>query len=225
MKRFLRIYLLITLVLGISIVTLCTMMPPNEHSSTGGTGSEVVGVVNYPDSGSATAKRKSLPIPLIDGCVIMNPFDYLADTGNTSEEVKTYTDSDGSFLVESVLPGEHIVYIRDNKGYAIARRFTVREGQERVDLGVLHARKTAGVSVEYTGPNPGNVLFFIDVEGTNLQVKCSGGNVKATLEGIPIGTAYTVVVRMYRPVKKAYRFPSIELSAGITSVLEAITGD
>jgi hypothetical protein len=206
----------------------CTPMTSNESSSTGGTGSEVVGVVEYPDNSSAAknlAQERTQLIPLVDGKVFINPKEYLAAPGNGREIPKTYTASDGTFRITKVLPGEHLLYVRDENGNSVACRFTAPVDPQPINLGSLYARKTAGVFIQYTGSIPGDVQFYVDVLGTGMQLSCSGGNLSATLEGIPTGVEQYVVVRMFKPVEKRYDLAPVNLVPGMVSTLESITGN
>lgn len=229
MKPHLRRITALALPLAVLFLSTCTVVTSNEDSSTGGTGSEVVGVVEYPDS-SATAKRLNGErvrfVPLIDGGVFINPRDYLAEPGHGGEKSKTTTESDGSFRIENVVSGDHLLYVRDNSGNAVAYAFTARgDEQERINLGTLYAKKTAGVSIQYTGNIPGDVLFYIDVKGTGIQMSCSNRNLTVTLGSIPTGIDHTITVRLKKPVNNDYEFGPIALIPGVVTALQSITGD
>ena len=228
MKPVLRIFATLLAITGILSFSACTTMSPNETSSIGGTGSEVVGVVNYPDSGAAGkihAGMATYRFPLIDGAVFINPVNYLPETGNAGETSVAHTREDGSFCISNVKAGSHILYIRDNGDNAVAYRVTVNEGDERVDVGTLVAKKTAGVSIAYSGTTPGEVLFFINLLGTGMQLRCASRNLQFTLDRIPVGIDYTVVIRMYKPFRKDYDFALTDPRPGITSTLQSITGE
>jgi hypothetical protein len=203
------------------------MMAPDERSSTGGTGSEVVGVVNYPDSGGAgkvTATRAAHPFALAGGSVFINPRTHLADTGKAHETSITTTDSSGFFRIENVLEGEHMIYIRDNSENAVAYIVSVPAEPRRIDVGTLFARKTSGVKIGYSGSAP-DVLFFIDVRGTDMQLRCSSRNIQVTLDRIPTGVDHILTVRMFRPLIKGYDLTPINLVPDVISTLESITGE
>jgi hypothetical protein len=209
---------------------LCTMMEPNDSSSIGGTGSEVVGVVKYPDStGAAKVKFGALPafMPVENGSVFINFSNYLADTSKGTEVSATTTGADGFFKISNVLPGEHIVYVRDNGGNAVSATVNVPAESTTIDLGTLVVRKTAGVAIQYNGTAPGDVLFFIDVRGTGLQLRCTSRDLKVTLDKIPTGAdvKYTITIRMFKPVVRGYDLPRINLLPDMIETLESITGD
>lgn len=225
-RRFL-LYLLFSCLLAAGI-TACTSIDPDETSSIGGTGSEVVGVVEYPDSSGAGKRRAGLTdalLPVIDGTVFINPVNYLAETGSGGETPVTRTEEDGSFRISNVVPGIHLIYIRDSAKKAIACRVTVHENEPRVDVGTLYARKTAGVSISYTGTTPGSVLFYIDIRGTGMQLRCADRDMAFTIDRIPVGTDYSIVVRLRQPLSKDYEFSLDNPIPGIISTLQSFTGE
>ncbi|MBN1759506.1 MAG: hypothetical protein JW863_14350 [Chitinispirillaceae bacterium] len=227
MRLFRQLRLLVPCLLGAGFIT-CTTIEPEETSSIGGTGSEVVGVVEYPDSSETSKIRAGLEhsaLPVIDGPVFINPENYLADTGNAEEEAVAWTEDDGSFVIRNVKAGTHIIYIRDNDGKAIAHRVTVHENEPRVDVGTLFAKPTAGVAIAYTGSTPGDVLFYIDIRGTGLQLRCASRNLQFTLDRIPVGTDYSVVIRLFKPLKNGYEFSLENPIPGIVSTLQSFTGE
>lgn len=224
--------LLLILVAGALLAAAlhCAMVSPNESSSIGGTGSEVVGVVEYPDS-SAAAKRShqfsKQGFALAGGSVFINPRGYLAKPSGASEERNTTTNDSGFFRIKNVQGGEHFIYIRDSRGNSVAHVVSVPDEPRTIHIGKLIARENSGVSIAYTGPAPDKVLFYIDVEGTNIQLKCERRNVSFTLDGIPTGEdiKHTIIIRMYQPVERSYEFPAINLLPGVIEILQSITGD
>jgi hypothetical protein len=197
-------YLLIALITCIALQ--CMSMGPSETSSTGGTGSEVVGVVNYPDSSQAAKKMKALTgnHPMKFAGVYIRPKSYLADTGSVMDVAKIFTEADGSFRIRNVRPGEHLVYVDDGAGMAIASVITVPEDSTTINLGTLTAKKTASVQVQYDGVTPGKVLFYVTLRGAGRTVRCTERNMFAVLKNIPIGdkVTYRVTIRMYSPFVK-----------------------
>jgi hypothetical protein len=229
--KYPRLHLLILTAGALLAIALhCAMISPNESSSIGGTGSEVVGVVEYPDS-SAAAKRShqfsSTGFALAGGSVFINPRDHLAKPSGASEKRDTTTDDSGYFHIKNVLGGEHLIYIRDSRGNSVAHIVSVPDEPRTIYVGKLIARKNSGVSIAYTGPAPDKVLFYVDVEGTDIQLKCENRNVSFTLDGIPTGedVKHTIIVRMFEPVERSYEFPAIKLLPGVIETLQSITGD
>ncbi|MBN1308497.1 MAG: hypothetical protein JXA18_11300 [Chitinispirillaceae bacterium] len=212
----------------------CTIMaagdsPAVENTpSTGGTGSEVVGVVDYPDSGGAAKTLRTGTtrfLPVMGGDVFINRRRFLPDTAEAGEAPVTTTDNGGKFHIFNVLPGEHMIYIRDGDGNAIARTFTAPDEPTRIDVGTLHARKTAGVSLQYNGKTPGEALFFVNVLGTGMQLRCTDREQRITFDRIPTGVEQLLYVRIYRPINKAYELKPIDLQPGVIATLQSIIGD
>lgn len=221
-----RLHLLPLLFIAIVLaaITFCTALAPNETSSIGGTGSEVVGVVESPDS-SGTAKVKigaSPSIPVIGGAVFINPRTYLAPTDQAQEKSITTTRNDGSFSIKNVQPGNHLLYVRDNAGNAVAALVSVSPDEEVVDLGKLTVRKTAGVSIAYNGTIPGDVLFYLDVRGTGLQLKCTSRDLDVTLDKIPTGIEHVISIRILKPIERGYDLAPMNLLPSVISKLESI---
>ena len=208
----------------------CAMVSPNESSSIGGTGSEVVGVVEYPDSGEAAKtlyRAGGYSFALAGGNVFINPRNHLARPSGASEKHNTTTNDSGFFRITNVIPGEHLIYIRDSRGNSVAYIVNAPAEPRTINIGTLFARKNSGVSIAYTGPAPDGVLFYIDVEGTDIQLKCEDRNVSFTLNGIPTGdnVKHTMIIRMFEPFERSYEFPSINLLPGVVETLQSITGD
>ncbi len=193
---------------------------PADTTSVGGSGSEIVGVVKYDDDSSGVAKSRSIyrrsGIPFANGNVFIHPGSYLADTGATEDPVNTNTGADGSFRIKNVLPGKHLVYIKDSKGYGIAKVVTVPDDSSKIDLGELFAEKNASINVKYIGASSGRVLFYISLRGTGLTVGCTEGGVFAKLDDIPTGTdvEYMISIRMYYPFSRGIDIGRISLQPG-----------
>jgi hypothetical protein len=199
-------YILITLITGIALH--CMSMGPSETSSTGGTGSEVVGVVNYPDSTQAAKKIRVLRgnHPMKFAGVFIRPRSYLADTGSVKDVTNIFTDADGSFRISKVLPGEHLVYVDDGSGMAIASVINVPEDSTTINLGTLTAKKTASIQVQYDGATAGKVLFYVTLRGAGRTVRCTERNLFAVMKDIPTGdkVSHKITIRMYSPVVKGF---------------------
>lgn len=199
-------YLLIMVLTGIALQ--CMSMGPSETSSTGGTGSEVVGVVNYPDSSQAAKKMRALSgnHPMKFAGVFIRPRSYLADTGSVKDIASIFTGDDGSFRISKVLPGEHLVYVDDGAGMAIASVINVPEDSTTINLGTLTANRTASVQVQYDGATAGKVLFYVTLRGAGKTIRCTERNIFAVMKDIPTGDRVThkITIRMYSPVVKGF---------------------
>jgi hypothetical protein len=190
----------------LALIIQCMSMGPSETSSTGGTGSEVVGVVNYPDSSQVAKKMRAFGLknPMKFAGVYIRPRSFLADTGSTSDTPYGYTAEDGSFRISNVVPGEHLVYVNDGSGMAIASVVSVPQDSTTLDLGTLLAKKTSSVQVQYDGVTPGKVLFYISLRGTGMSIRCTERNMFAVLKNIPTGkdVSHKVTIRMFNPFSK-----------------------
>jgi hypothetical protein len=199
-------YLFVAIITGIALQ--CMSMGTSENNSIGGTGSEVVGVVNYPDSSQAAKKIKIMfgNHPMKFAGVYIHPRSYLADTGSVKDTTKTVTAADGSFRLSNVLPGEHLVYIDDGAGMAIASIVNVPEDSTTIDLGTLTAKKTSSIQVQYDGATPGKVLFYMTLRGAGITVRCTERNMFAIMKNIPTGdnVFHKVTIRMYSPFVKGF---------------------
>ena len=229
MIRLIRFPLMVSCVVTLFMHFGCTTMAPSSDSSSrGGTGSEVVGVVEYPDD-TAAAKRDCgqsalFGRPLVAGTVFINPRMFLSDMNGGGERSDTVTDNNGVFRITRVVPGEHLIYIRDNEGNAVGHIVTVPEKPSVINIGTLYARKTSGVAIKYAGTVPGDVKFYVDVRGTGLQLSCNSRNLQVTLDRIPTGVdlSHIITIRMVRPLKKGYDCDPVLLVPGVVSVLGSI---
>lgn len=221
-----KLHFLLLLIAAFALILLvrCSTLAPNDTSSIGGTGSEVVGVVESPDSsGTAKVKIGSFPFrPVIGGAVFINPRTYLAPTDKAKEQAVATTGNDGTFSIKNVEPGSHLLYVRDNQGNAVATLVSVSPGDEVVDLGKLTVRKTAGVSIAYNGTIPGDVLFYLDIRGTGLQLKCTSRDLDVTLDKIPTGIEHVISIRILKPVERGYDLAPMNLMPSVISKLESI---
>lgn len=217
MNLFKKLLLIIALYGCVRIFTGCGFAPNDDRVSTGGTGSEVVGVVNYPDSSTAMKKLFGIKqlFPVMNAGVFIHPKQYFADNETVTDLPVVYTAADGSFRIKNVLPGEHIVYIRDNNGKAVAHKIIVPDNGASVDCGILYATPVASAQIQYQGITPGNVLFYVSVRGTGITIKCTERNVYAVMNSIPVGLTdgYTITIRVLQPFKngKDITIPSLKI--------------
>jgi hypothetical protein len=206
------------------VFTGCGFAPNDDRVSTGGTGSEVVGVVKYPDSTTALKKLFGLKLtpPVMNAGVFIHPKQYYAENETVADIPVVYTTADGSFRILNVLPGEHIVYIRDNTGKAVAHRIIVPENGGRVDCGTLYANPVESAQIQYQGIMPGSVLFYVSVRGTGITIKCTERNVYAVMNNIPVGLTdgYTVTIRVLQPFKNGMDITIPSLKIGDITTLQ-----
>jgi len=217
MNLFKKMVLVIAACGCVIIFAGCGFAPNDDRVSTGGTGSEVVGVVNYPDSSAAMNKLfgTKLILPVMSAGVFIHPKQYYAENDNVVDIPVVYTGADGSFRIQNVLPGEHIVYVRDNSGKTVAHKISVPDNGASVDCGTLYATPAASAQIQYQGIIPGNVLFYVSVRGTGITIKCTERNVYAVLSNIPFGLTdgYTITIRVLQPFNngKDITIPSLKI--------------
>lgn len=219
--RLIRIFGALAVALFITITVNCFGSDPGPAESTssiGGTGSEVVGVVNYPDSSQGVKKRTFgvALLPMKGAKVFIHPRNFLPNINQAEDIAYGYTNSDGTFRISKVVPGEHMVYINDGSGMAVATLINVPSAIGTIDCGTLLSQKTASVQTQYQGTMPGSVLFYISLRGTGLLVRCTERNLNTVLSNIPTGpgVAYTLTVRMYEPFRKSREFSIPALNPG-----------
>ncbi|HEX3020054.1 MAG TPA: hypothetical protein VHP36_07115 [Chitinispirillaceae bacterium] len=218
---------LFLIVTAITMLLSCFGTEPSQSSSTGGSGSEVVGVVKYPDSsadaGNALNKR-IMTQPLAGSNVFIHPASYLAEYG--SQDIpKAVTDTDGFFRISNVLPGTHYVYIKDAKGNGVLREINVTDEPKTFDLGILLTEKTASARIQYSGNASDDVLFYLSLRGTGLTVACTGKGVFTSITEIPVDTDvdYMFTVQMKKPFNAGYDIKNIKLLPGVIITLDDIT--
>ncbi|HMA66102.1 MAG TPA: hypothetical protein VKO63_12915 [Chitinispirillaceae bacterium] len=218
MAYYFKQILLIIAACGCAIIfNGCGFAPNDDRVSTGGTGSEVVGVVNYPDSSTAMKKLFGTKqvFPVMNAGVFIHPKQYYAENESVADIPVVYTAADGSFRIQNVLPGEHIVYIRDNAGKAVAHKIIVPDNGTRVSCGTIYAAPVASAQIQYQGIMPGNVLFYVSVRGTGITIKCTERNIYAVMNSIPMGLTdgYTITIRVLQPFKngKDITIPSLKI--------------
>lgn len=227
MKNKYKFWLRLFPVLALAVLVSCFGTAPSQSSSIGGSGSEVVGVVKYPDS--STSNEKSLARGLsglpLSGCnVFIHPTTFLADYGVDDIPV-TKTENDGFFRISKIRPGKHFVYIKDSAGNGVLRQITISDDSITINLGHLLAEKTAGAQIQYNGTASGDVFFYVSVRGTGLTVLCTDRGVFARLTEICVDpdVDYMFTIRMEKPFNTGYDIDKIRLQPGKIITLNDIT--
>jgi len=226
MKRLYRIILLLLLI----SLTGCLMMGPSaETEGQGGSGSEIVGVVEYPDSsqsgtGKALAGAGVKFFPVIAGSVFLFPHSYIPSL-TTPAVPRVYTGNDGSFRIAGVSTGTLMLEVGDGKGMGLVRTIVIDRDSSLVDVGTLIVQKTAGIRIAIDNSAPSNILVSLSLRGTRFIVQGSTAGTTVAFDNIPAGATYTMHVEILKPVAKAYDITSITLVPGvITSLSDKITG-
>jgi hypothetical protein len=209
-----------------AIITGCTLSEP--QTAQGGTGSEIVGKAQEPDS-SGTSKACAIRatyartgLPVIVGNVFAYPRLFIPDTAwaTLGALPRVRTDDSGYFRIEDAPPGEVVVEANDGSGNGITHSVNVDKDSTTYDIGVLTVQKSGAIKLQATTSLPGNVRFYVGVRGTRLVVRGTQTGVDLVLDDVPSGSGYTVNIRVFEPVSLSADIPNVSVSAGLTTVLE-----
>ena len=204
-------------------------MGPSDQPSTGGTGSEIVGKAEYPDSGAAAkclAVRKIsslVKLPVVFGNIFCYPRSFVPDTSWVTSGAfpRTYTDSTGAFRILDAPPGEVVVQVNDGSGFGIAQTIMIDRDSTVYPIGVLTVQKTGAIAIQAHTQLPGRVRFYVSVRGTQLVVRGSQTDIDITLDRIPSGIPHTINVRVYEPMFLEFDINSVSVPIGGVTLLQA----
>lgn len=212
---------------ALSLVTLVCMgcAPAGPQQTQGGTGSEIVGKAEYPDS-TASHKRFALAasagLPVVLGRVFVYPSSFVPDTSwaTVGAPPRVYSDSTGAFHIYDVPHGPVIVEVNDGSGKGAKDTVTIDRDSTLYDIGVLDLVPTGSAKIQAQTSLPGRVRFYISVMGTRLTVRGNQAGIDVVLSDIPAGADYTVSIRVYEPVSFTLDIPNVSISAGVTTALQ-----
>jgi hypothetical protein len=203
----------------------CVMGPSEEQ---GGSGSEIVGKAEYPDSGALCKNSGSLPpraltIPVVLGNVFCYTRSFIPDTSWVSAGAlpRTYTDNLGIFHLLDVPRGEVVVEAADGKGMGIVKTINIDKDSSIFDIGTLTVAKTGGISIQAHTQLTGRIRFYVSVMGTRCIVRGTLKDIDVILDNIPAGIPHTINIRVYEPVPFSKNISNIEVPSGAIRVLEA----
>jgi hypothetical protein len=206
----------------------CTLTNPAESSSSGGTGSEIVGTATHD---SSDMKKRTVSkvvnantfVPVIGGDVFCYQRSFLPDTAwaRSGALPRVHTDSAGGFVITDAPPGEVVVEANDGMGNSLAQTINVAHDSTRYDIGVLAVKKTGAITIQAQTKLPGRVRFYVGVKGTRLVVRGSQTNIDVKLDNVPCGMSHTISVRVYEPIHFSYDIPDISVSPAVTRTLDA----
>jgi hypothetical protein len=215
----------------IAIISVCAfmfgcVMGPSEEQ--GGSGSEIVGKAEYPDSGalcksSGSAITRALPIPVVLGNVFCYTRSFIPDTSwaSTGAPPRAYTDSLGFFHLLDVPRGEVVVEANDGSGMGIVKTITIDRDSSLFDIGTLTVAKTGGISIQAHTQLAGRIRFYVSVMGTRCIVRGTLKDIDVILDNIPAGIPHTINIRVYEPVLFTKNIPNIAVPSGAIKVLDA----
>ena len=211
------------------VIAGCSPFGP-QTSDTGGTGSEIVGKSEYPDS---TGQPKALAVfstsagaglPVILGRVFAYPRTFIPDTSwaTTAAPPKAGTDDTGAFRILDAPRGTVVVEVNDGGGMGRAATIDVTQDSTVYDIGIIVVQRTGEIRIQAQTSLPGRVRFYVGVEGTRLIVRGSQTGVDVVLGDVPSGITHTVNIRVYEPVPMQVDFPNVTVSPGLATVLQTL---
>jgi hypothetical protein len=212
-----------------TVIFQCTLTtePPPESSS-GGTGSEIVGTAAYDSSAMGKiriVKASSLSglLPVISGNVFCYQRSLPPDTNwvQSAAMPRVYTDSVGGFIIKDAPPGEVVVEANDGSGNSIAQTVNIDKDSAVYQIGILAIKKTGTIAIQAQTQLPGRVRFYVGVKGTRLVVRGTKTNVEVKLDNIPCGITHTISIRVFEPIKLEIDIPNITVSSSQTQILES----
>lgn len=218
-KNLWRFLLSSALLLSIGLLDGCSFAPSDDS---GGTGSEIVGKTEYPDSTGAQ-KIAALPrltalngLPVIGGKIFVYPRAFIPDTSWAARGAlpKVFTDTAGFFRVQDVPRGVVVVEATDGNGKGIVKTVTVDQDSTTYDAGIFTLKESGAVSIQAHTSLPGSVRFYVSVAGTRCVVRGTLADVDVVLGDIPSGIAHTINVRVYQPIKLEKNFTNIAVPVG-----------
>ena len=219
-KNLWRYLLSMTLLLSIvPFYSGCSFAPSDDS---GGTGSEIVGKTEYPDS-TATQKKVALPkllaangLPVIGGKIFVYPRSFIPDTAWATRGAlpRVFTDTAGMFRVEDVPRGVVVVEGNDGNGRGIVTTVNVTQDSTTYDAGVLYLQKTGAVTIQAHTSLPGSVRFYVSIKGTRCVVRGTSAGVDVMLGDIPTGISDTVNIRVYEPIKWETNIAGVVIPVG-----------
>ena len=193
---------------------------PSDNS--GGTGSEIVGKTEYPDS-SASPKKVVLPklvtangLPVIGGKVFVFSQAYIPDTSwaTTGALPKVFTDTGGLFQLTDVPHGIVVVEANDGNDNGIVTTVNVDKDSTTYDAGVLVVRKTGSITIQAHTSLPGSIRFYVSIKGTRCVVRGTLADVTITLGDVPTGISQTVNIRVYEPIQLEKNITDVVIPSG-----------
>jgi hypothetical protein len=209
---------------------LCGCDFAEPQTASGGTGTEIVGTGEYPDSsgtpkrGAALAVNAATGLPVIFGQVFAYQQSFIPDTNwvRGGAVPRVYTEDDGTFRIEDAPPGMVVVQVNDGSGKAAVKTVNVAKHDTTYDIGTLTLAKTGAIRLPTHTNLSGPVRFYVSVKGTQLVARGTQTGVDLVLGGIPSGVPLTVNVRVYAPVKAEFNFPSVTVDPGLTTLMTTL---
>jgi hypothetical protein len=207
----------------------CFSSGPSGQSASGGTGSEIVGKAEYPDTSAGMYKDRSLGsvtfntfFPLVSGSIFVYPRSFVPDTSWAAVGAipSAFTDDSGNFRAKDVPRGEVVVEASDGKGKGLVRSIVIDRDSTEYSVGVLPLMQNGAIKIQAHSLVPGRVRFYVSVRGTRLVVRGNQSDVDVTLENVPVGISHTVTIRVFEPMHLEMDISVDTLVSGVTKILQ-----
>jgi hypothetical protein len=207
----------------------CFSSGPSGQSASGGTGSEIVGKAEYPDTAAVMYKDRSnrsltsgKSFPLVSGSIFVYPRSFVPDTSWAAVGAipSAFTDDSGNFRAKDVPRGEVMVEASDGKGKGLVRSIVIDRDSTEYSVGVLPLMQNGAIKIQAHSLVPGRVRFYVSVRGTRLVARGNQSDVDVTLENVPVGISHTVTIRVFEPMHLEMDIPVDTLVSGVTKVLQ-----
>jgi hypothetical protein len=207
----------------------CFSSGPTGQSASGGTGSEIVGTAEYPDTAAGAHKSRLLrsltsknSFPLVSGSIFVYPRSFVPDTSWAAIVAlpSTVTDDSGNFRAKDVPRGEVVVEASDGTGKGLVRSIVVDRDSTIYSVGVMPLEQNGAIKIQAHSLVPGKVRFYVAVRGTRLIVRGNQSDVDVTLENVPVGISHTVNIRVFEPIYLEMDISVGAIVSGVTNVLQ-----
>jgi hypothetical protein len=222
--------ILIVLLLFVTLLIFrCGFGGPTQSGS-GGTGTEIIGTAEYSDDGGASktlaqgSVRARTALPVIAGKVFIYPRFSVPDTSwsRIGALPEVYTGDNGEFHILNPPKGEVMIEVNDGSGKGSSKSWNVEQDSVIYRIGVLKVAPTGGISIQALSSLSGRLRFYVGICGTRFIARGDQTGVNVTLTDIPQGTGYVINVRVFEPVFYEFNISNVSISAGTTTVLNAI---
>jgi hypothetical protein len=207
----------------------CFSSGPTGQSASGGTGSEIVGTAEYPDTAARAHKSRLLrsltsknSFPLVSGSVFVYPRSFVADTSwaTIGAIPSAFTDDSGNFRAKDVPRGEVVVEASDGKGKGLVRSVVIDRDSTVYSVGVMPLEQNGAIRIQAHSLVPGKVRFYVALRGTRLVVRGNQSDVDVTLENVPVGISHIVTIRVFEPIYLEMDISVGAIVSGVTNVLQ-----
>jgi len=216
MNVFLFRYLLVIL----CGLTIAGCNSSSSASNSGGSGSEIVGIVEQPSSHTthkASTFFNVFGLPAIGAYIYIYPdtLDPVIGQQPVDYVPAAKTDSSGKFSIANVMPGTWILEASDGT-HSVAERVEVNRSGDQIDVGTLILETTGQLKITVnTGISSAlDLHYYVFIQGTRIYGEGDNDKLTLHLNDIPSGTDFSVKIQMTEPLPWSYTFTDIKLNPG-----------